>query len=178
MTPAETYIRLVAPAAQAAMRATKIPASITIAQGGLESGWGTTLLAREDNNHFGIKANQEQLDAHAYQEFTTEEQVGASLREEHADFARFATLADCFAAHSRLLCGPRYKAAMERAGDPDAFAWALGPKTAAHPEGCGYSTLVAYHDRLMQLVRQHNLTQYDIPPEPAAAKALEKEQAA
>ena len=53
------YIEKYAPIAQNEMRSFGIPASITLAQGILESGMGYGRLAVEGNNHFGIKCHQE-----------------------------------------------------------------------------------------------------------------------
>ena len=49
----ERYIKLYAPIARKQMKVYKIPASITMAQGILESGYGETTLAKKANNHFG-----------------------------------------------------------------------------------------------------------------------------
>lgn len=157
----QDFFDLAIPAARATMAATGVPASVTIAQAILESGWGRTRLATEFNNFFGIKANQEQLADSDYCEFKTHEEVNGTLEEITARFAQYATPLESFTAHALLLCRPHYAAAMARKDDVDAFCWALGPKTAAHPEGCGYSTLVQYHDRLMALIRQFELTKHD-----------------
>ena len=53
------YIKKFAPAAVKNMRFYKIPASITLAQGVLESGYGESTLAKKANNHFGIKCHKE-----------------------------------------------------------------------------------------------------------------------
>lgn len=156
------FFDLAIPAARASMSATGVPASVTIAQAILESGWGQTRLAQEFNNFFGIKANQEQLADHDYAEFNTREEVNHDLEWRKALFAQYATPVESFTAHAQLLRRPHYAAAMARKDNPDAFCWALGPKTDAHPEGCGYSTLTQYHDRLMALIRQWDLTQYDV----------------
>ena len=52
------YIKKYAPAATKNMRFFKIPASITLAQGILESGYGEGTLAKKANNHFGIKCHK------------------------------------------------------------------------------------------------------------------------
>lgn len=162
MTPEQIqFLQAVVPAAEESQKQTGIPASITIAQAILESGWGKTRLADEFNNFFGIKANQEQLADHDYCEFDTKEEIDGVLETIKARFAQYANPLECFVAHAQLLCRPHYAPAMARAADPDAFAWALGPKTEDHPEGCGYSTFSGYHDRLMELVRLYNLRQYD-----------------
>lgn len=157
----QEFFDLAIPAARASMAATGVPASITLAQAILESGWGRTKLATEFNNFFGIKANQEQLSDQDYCEFNAKEEVNHSLETIKARFAQYATPEESFTAHAQLLCRPHYAAAYLCKGDPEGFAWALGPKTADHPEGCGYSTLTAYHDRLMELVRCYKLLQYD-----------------
>ena len=53
------YIKKYAPAATKNMRFFKIPASITLAQGILESGYGEGTLAKNANNHFGIKCHKD-----------------------------------------------------------------------------------------------------------------------
>ena len=53
-----SYIKEYAPIAVEQMKKYKIPASITLAQGLLESGAGTSSLARKSNNHFGIKCHR------------------------------------------------------------------------------------------------------------------------
>ena len=156
-----TFLSAAGEAARASMKATKVPASVTVAQAILESGWGKTELARKYNNYFGIKANQEQLAAKEYCEFPTAEYENGQRVMVTADFASYPSLADCFTAHASLLCRPRYAAAMACIPDVDKFCWALGPKIPGHPEGCGYSTAPQYHDSLMQLIRLYNLTQYD-----------------
>ena len=52
------YIKKFAPAAVKNMRFYRIPASITLAQGVLESGYGEGTLAKKANNHFGIKCHK------------------------------------------------------------------------------------------------------------------------
>src|SRR4029077_1102180 len=55
-TPQEQFIGSIAEAAVESADATGVPASVTIAQAILESYWGSSRLAREANNYFGIKA--------------------------------------------------------------------------------------------------------------------------
>jgi flagellum-specific peptidoglycan hydrolase FlgJ len=166
------FMTMAVPAAIASARATRVPASITIAQAILESGWGETKLASQFNNFFGIKANQAQLADHDYCEFTSDEvENGKTVKVPGEEFAQYASPAECFTAHAQLLCRPHYAAAMACAADPDKFAWALGPRIPGHPEGCGYSTLPQYHDRLMQLVRLYDLKQYDVPESVDVSKA-------
>ena len=56
MKPQE-FIALIRPAAQASAKKTGVPASFTVAQAALESGWGTSSLARDGKSLFGVKAD-------------------------------------------------------------------------------------------------------------------------
>lgn len=142
-------------AAQAAQAASGVPASITIAQAILESGWGASSLALKANNFFGIKATARAL-PDQYMEFPTAEYEHGQRVMVEANFARYASPAECFAAHSALLSTvARYAPAMAAKGDPAAFA--------AQLQACGYSTSPTYAASLMQLVREFSLAQYDAP---------------
>ena len=65
------FLKIAVPAAQFTQRMYGVPASITIAQAILESGWGKSELARSANNYFGIKVPS----SGAYVEFETAEYV-------------------------------------------------------------------------------------------------------
>lgn len=156
MTKAEaSFIDEVSPSARASQRATGIPASITIAQAILESGWGKTRLASEDFNYFGIKA----IPGQDYAEFKTEEYLKGEKEQVEARFARYKTPGESFRAHTYLLSHlERYALAMQQRGNPISFALAL--------QKCGYSTNPHYASALMDLVVEFNLTTYDLQPEP------------
>ncbi len=51
------FISAISPAARASAKTTKIPASFVVAQGALESGWGTSALSKQGFNLFGVKAD-------------------------------------------------------------------------------------------------------------------------
>ncbi len=122
-----------------------IPASITLAQGILESGSGNSRLAREANNHFGIKCHKEwtgpsiRLDDDAPNEcFRKYESPEMSFRD-HTDFLRTRE---------------RYAFLFEL--DPtDYKAWARGLKKA------GYATNPKYADILIDLIERYELYRYD-----------------
>jgi len=157
------FLRNVVPAAQSSQRVYGVPASITIAQAILESGWGQSALAKQCNNYFGIKATANAL-PDSYEEFPTIEFVDGRRTSVMAAFAKYPSPAMCFAAHARLLAlAPRYKAAMAVRNDVLAFAGQL--------QRCGYSTNPDYAALLMSLVKEYDLTQYDIQPEPPANQA-------
>lgn len=159
------FLRTVVPAAQSAARKWNVPASISIAQAILESGWGSSALSRKANNYFGIKAVAN-ADPSGYVEFTTAEFVDGRRVTEMAKFARYPSPAASFEAHALLLSlSPRYKPAMEYCSDPLQFAQRIA--------ACGYSTDPQYSAKLAALIDEFDLTQYDIPPDgPAAAKEM------
>lgn len=160
-----TFLKLAVPAALASQHATGVPASITIAQAILESGWGQTGLAKQANNYFGIKTAVH-VAPDSYLELPTHEVVNGQSVEELAKFARYATVADGFKAHGLLLsCAPRYAPAMAVRGDAAQFATAL--------QRCGYSTNPHYSEALLALVREFDLSQYDVTPENSPATPAE-----
>jgi flagellum-specific peptidoglycan hydrolase FlgJ len=147
------FLKIVIPAAQAAQSEYGIPAAVTIAQAILESsnkkGWGQSSLALQANNFFGIKDS----DHESYMEFVTKEDNGGAHLET-ARFEKYASIADCFIAHARLLAGSkRYRPAMAVKTDPAKFAAAV--------QRCGYSSNPNYAQSLMRLMAQYDLTQYD-----------------
>jgi flagellum-specific peptidoglycan hydrolase FlgJ len=156
-----SFLANAVPAALATEKQYDVPASITLAQAILESGWGQTALAKQANNFFGIKAIHF-TDPESYIEFPTKEFVDGRAVTELAKFARYPSPAESFAAHAQLLSlAERYKPAMAVAHDPEAFAMQL--------QECGYSTNPGYAVALMQLVTEFDLTQYDAQPEPPPA---------
>jgi flagellum-specific peptidoglycan hydrolase FlgJ len=159
------FLRMAAPAAIASQRETGVPASVTMAQAILESGWGRTGLALQYNNYFGIKARQLTFPA-AYVELPTHEVMHGQSVNETAAFVRYATVADSFRAHGRLLATAlRYIPALAVKSDPRAFC--------AELQKCGYSTNPNYARTLVDLIDEYDLTQYDLPApaNPASAPA-------
>lgn len=148
-------------AAQHSQRVTGVPASITLAQAILESGCGQSALAVRSNNYFGIKARV----GEDYREFSTYEFVDGRRVREIARFARYPSPAESFRAHAALLATlPRYRPAMAVCSYPQAFAEQL--------QACRYSTDPNYARKLMELVDQFDLTQYDVPPDTDPAKEV------
>ena len=154
-------LKAVVPAAQTTARIWKVPASVTLAQWTLESAWGTSQLARQALNFFGVKAVQ----GEDYMEFSAREVVRGRSVMEMAEFAKYGTAIESFAAHAYLIAGlSRYAPCMAHADDAFAFAMELGP--------CGYSTSPTYGQGLCDLIREHNLTQYDAAPTPGTPVAV------
>ncbi len=125
------------------MRVHGVPASITLAQGILESGDGNSRLAREGNNHFGIKCH---------------DWTGAKMY--HDDdakgecFRKYKTAQESFEDHSHFLQKSRYASLYELKPD-DYKAWAHGLKKA------GYATNPKYPELLIRIIEENNLTAFD-----------------
>lgn len=157
LTQREELIRRIAPLAQISEAESGVPASITIAQGILESGWGESLLAKRANNWFGIKVVQSGSEARngdAYVEFQTAEVLGGKRVQITGRFEKFRDLESCFRAHGRLLAGAaRYAPAIADADDPLVFAQRLYE--------CGYSTDPDYPKKLATLINQFKLIRFD-----------------
>lgn len=122
----------------------RIPASITLAQGLLESGNGNSKLAVEANNHFGIKCHD-----------WTGETIFMDDDAEQECFRKYETAEASFVDHSLFLTTKKRYEALFQLPIDDYKSWAVGLKTA------GYATLPTYADRLIELIERLNLTQYD-----------------
>jgi len=139
------YINKYSDLAVEQMKLHKIPASITLAQGLLESGAGYSQLARKSNNHFGIKCGGSWR--------------GRSVR--HDDDARnecfraYSNPRDSYEEHSEFLRrGARY-AFLFKLDITDYKGWARGLKKA------GYATDPSYANRLITIIEDYDLYRYD-----------------
>jgi LysM repeat protein len=121
-----------------------IPASITMAQGILESGDGNSRLAREGNNHFGIKCHQDWSGERIYEDDETKGECFRSY-----DHAR-----DSYEDHSAFLQRKRYEPLFKLNVD-DYRGWAKGLKE------CGYATNPSYPQLLIKIIEEFNLTEFD-----------------
>ena len=141
----EEYIKKYRDIAVEEMERYHIPASITLAQGLLESGAGQGTLARKSNNHFGIKCGGDWR--------------GKSVK--HDDDARdecfrvYKNAADSYRDHSKFLVGrPRY-ASLFKLDMTDYKGWAHGLKKA------GYATNPRYAYQLIDIIERYDLYKYD-----------------
>lgn len=128
------------------MNAYGIPASITLAQGILESGSGNSSLAKYANNHFGIKCTSDWKGKAYYKDDDQSNdcfRVYKDARESYKD-------------HSEFLKRKRYSFLFELDKN-DYKNWALGLKTA------GYATNPKYPDMLISVIEKYSLFQYDQP---------------
>ena len=141
------------------MRKHKIPASITLAQGCLESNNGNSELARKANNHFGIKCHNGWKGK------------GYTHDDDKKDecFRKYDSAEDSFTDHSYfLISGSRYNSLFDLK-ITDYKAWAHGLKAA------GYATNPKYAQMLIDIIEEYQLYKYDTPQAYAEAKALAKE---
>ena len=139
------YIKKFAPAAVKNMRFYRIPASITLAQGVLESGYGEGTLAKKANNHFGIKCHKGWK--------------GKSITHDDDEkdecFRSYKNPLKSYRDHSLFLVDrDRYKDLFELRRK-DYKGWARGLKAA------GYATDPKYAEKLISLIERFNLTRFD-----------------
>jgi hypothetical protein len=155
----EAFFAMAAGPAQASQKETGVPASVTLAQAILESGWGDSHMG-DAHNYFGIKAQPGEPSV----TMRTREVEGGKSVYIDAAFRRFASVEECFAAHGRFLRDNSRYAKAFQAADGESFARAIA--------AAGYATDPKYADLLVQIIRENNLTQYDTGAKPAkAAKA-------
>ena len=116
-----------------------VPASITLAQGILESYAGKSRMAREANNHFGIKAYH--WKGEVYGRCDSLNQVG---------YRKYGSPEDSFLDHARFLKGPRYSVLYELDVN-DYRSWAQGLRD------CGYAEDINYPAKLISIIERYEL---------------------
>src|SRR3954465_15292409 len=116
----QEFLHKAVSAALAAAAVSGFPAGITVAQAALESAWGNSQLAREGNNFFGIKAHGKRTrGGPPFIEFPTTEVLKGVPQRVTARFARYASMAECFADRDAILGRVAlYAEARQVAGDP------------------------------------------------------------
>jgi len=145
----EDFIAQIAPGAQACMRATKIPASVTIAQAAIESGWGTKAPGM---NLFGIKADKSWAGPVA--EFATHEYVGDKKVSIVDRFRAYTSWSDCLVDRGKfLLANKRYAPAFLHTDNAEQFTLAIA--------AAGYATDPGYAEKIIAEIHARNLTQFD-----------------
>jgi len=145
ITDTEEYIKTFAEIAQYEMRAFGIPASITLAQGILESGSGRGELTLKTNNHFGIKCHtgwEGEFDFH------DDDAKGECFRKYNHPMYSFRDHSIFLSTRSRYAFLFNYRR-------DDYKKWAHGLREA------GYATDKKYPQKLIALIERYNLHQYD-----------------
>jgi len=144
----ETYASRYAAYAMEQMRRYGIPASVTLAQGILESSNGESTLAKKENNHFGIKATQSWLDDGGKYGLYTDDAPNEK-------FCSYDSVADSYEHHSRFLAeNQRYAGCFALHAD-DYKGWAQGLEQA------GYATGGNYAASLISIIERNGLDRYD-----------------
>ncbi|HWR34720.1 MAG TPA: glucosaminidase domain-containing protein [Clostridia bacterium] len=145
----DEFIRVATEAARTASARSGLPAGVTVAQAALESRWGESQLSRRANNFFGIKAHGK----HAWVEMPTTEFFGGSASKVKAKFARYESMAQCFACRDALIAnGALYLEARTAAKDPEKFIRALAKRWATDPK---------YAEKLMKVYAESGLVELD-----------------
>ncbi len=140
----EEYIAEFAPIAKEEMRLYDIPASITLAQGILESGAGVGDLSRRANNHFGIKCH----DWSGPKVYHDDDRRGECFR-------KYKDAKYSYRDHSLFLTERRRYAALFDLSKDDYKGWAKGLRKA------GYATDRKYPDKLIGIIERYELYKYD-----------------
>ena len=129
------------------MKRTGVPASITLAQAILESNSGESNLAKKYNNHFGIKCKSDWTGAKAYQDDDTKQEC----------FRAYDAADISFKDHSNFLKNRPNYVDLFLLDPVDDTAWAYGLKKA------GYATAADYPKKLLKLIDDYELAQYNFP---------------
>ena len=122
-----------------------IPASITLAQGLLESGAGRSELTRNSNNHFGIKCNNNWTGRRTYHDDDAKNDC----------FRVYDSAYDSYEDHSKFLSGNQRYRPLFQLKPTDYKGWAKGLKA------CGYATSPVYAEKLVEIIQLYKLYQYD-----------------
>lgn len=139
------YIREYAPIAVLEMIEYKIPASITLAQGILESGNGRSQLALKSKNHFGIKCHRGWQGERVYHD---DDEKGECFR-------KYKYVQTSYKDHSKFLSGRKRYAGLFKLRKTDYKGWARGLKKA------GYATDRKYPKKLIKIIEDYKLYEFD-----------------
>jgi Mannosyl-glycoprotein endo-beta-N-acetylglucosaminidase/LysM domain len=152
----EDYISMYKDAAIIEMKRSGVPASITLAQGILETESGNSELVLKSNNHFGIKCKKD----------WTGESVTHTDDAPNECFRKYASALESYQDHSDYLRNsPRYASLFEL-DKTDYKGWAFGLKRA------GYATNPRYPQILISNIEKYNLLQYDTAAVPENMAAV------
>ena len=144
------------------MKRTGVPASITLAQAILESNSGESNLAKNHNNHFGIKCKSDWTGAKTYQDDDAKQEC----------FRAYEAAELSFKDHSNFLKNRPNYVDLFLLDPVDDTAWSYGLKKA------GYATASDYPKKLLKIIDDYELAQYNFPElaneieEEASAKVL------
>ena len=147
----DDFIALLAPAAQRSATQTNVPASFVIAEGALESGWGASQLCTEAKNIFGVKADPSWKGP--IYSIQTREYLNGEWCMVPADWRRYGDWFGCIADHAQFfLTNARYA---------DCFTAVSAEEFARRVAAAGYATDPQYADKIIGIMRAHNLARFD-----------------
>lgn len=141
----EAYIDTYKEIAIDKMKEYRIPASITLAQGILESGSGNSRLAQKAKNHFGIKCHKGWTGKTFYMDDDAKDEC----------FRKYNKVEDSYRDHSLFLTQRGRYSFLFEYDTKDYKKWAYGLKKA------GYATNPRYPELLIRIIEKYNLAQYD-----------------
>ena len=141
----DLYIQDYAKIAVEEMEMYQIPASITLAQGILETGNGQSILAKEGNNHFGIKCKNDWTGGRMYHDDDAKGEC----------FRKYNSAKESYRDHSLFLAERPYYKKLFQLDRKDYKAWAHGLKKA------GYATNPKYAYMLIDLIERYKLYLFD-----------------
>ncbi len=148
LAPSE-FCRLLGPVARESMKVTGVPASVTLAQAALETGWGKATIG-DAKNLFGIKGTGPAGSITV----KTQEYINGRYVTVNGTFRKYHTWRESIDDHARLLTtASRYRNCMANRNNPDQFAREL--------QKAGYATSPTYASTLISIMKQYNLYQYD-----------------
>jgi flagellum-specific peptidoglycan hydrolase FlgJ len=140
---AVSYIHKYRSIAVSEMKRTGVPASIKLAQSILESGYGSSELSKNANNHFGIKCGGDWKGKSYY------------LKSRSSCFRAYISGEESFREHSDFLKGRSHYADLFKLKITDYKSWAKGLQKA------GYATNSDYSDKLIELIERYKLYRFD-----------------
>lgn len=143
---AYNYIAQYKDIAIAEMQRSGVPASITLAQGILESAYGESDLCKQSNNHFGIKCKTEWTGEKVYHDDDIKNEC----------FRSYQSAADSYKDHSNFLRTRDWYSFLFKLQPTDFEGWAKGLKKA------GYAMEKDYPQKLMKVINDYNLNQYTL----------------
>lgn len=145
-SPSDLYLEKYAGYAVEEMHRSGVPASITLAQGMLESNYGRSELAVNANNHFGIQCHS------SWTGGKYKKMDAGQMR----DFRKYETVLGSYHDHSQFLSGNKRYQALFELDRSDYKGWAKGLQRA------GYAEDPSYADKLISVIERYGLDKYDM----------------
>lgn len=148
MSKNQSYADQYAEAAMEQMKRYGIPASVTLAQGILESSNGESELSRLGNNHFGIKATASWLKNGGEYLVYTDDKANEK-------FCKYSSVADSYEHHPKFLANNQRYAKCFQLSPDDYKGWTKGIAKAGYASGMGYAA------HLQDIIERNGLQKYD-----------------